>query len=356
MRFSAIFMLAAALGSIALLAARAGGAPVPIARVASASSRPISVLQGRHRGASPYAVCTEARTRRARFAQAVPMATTLPSYLYVVDNCGPVIDVLHDGTNYREDGYFSNGLIFPDDAFVDSHGDLFVANASVSAGAILEYAPGNWNAPSFTYNANIAEPAAVTTDAQGNVYEGDYSGTINEYYPNRNVSIASCQPLNNGDPISIYGVAVDSRNNVFATVFDLKTFYGELVEYPGGLNSCGGLTVLLTEPYFLDGIAVDKNANLLVTFENGDVGSSGVASVQPPYNTFDEFIGPPVFGDGGVCNVRLNKTNKLAFVTDNMADTVTVLNYPSGTVVTVLGTANGLSQPLAAVEAPNAVY
>jgi hypothetical protein len=33
-----------------------------------------------------------------------------------------------------------------------------------------------------------------------------------------------------------------------------------------------------------------------------------------------------------------------------------IVNYSSGTIVTVLGAPNGLSKPVAAVEQPNAVY
>jgi len=355
MRLTSIFALAAAFGSIALLAARAGGSPTPISRVPSASSRPAAVLLARKRGASPYATCTFERASRARVAHALPpigATTTLQSYLYVADLCGPAIDVLHSGSAYREDGYISNGLVGPSDVVVDSHGNLFVANLIGGGGDVVEYAPGNLNAPSFTYNANISQPLAVTTDAQGNVYEGDYSGVINEYYPNRNASIASCQPINNGDYVQIIGVAVDGDNDVFATVEDGTTSTHELVEYPGGLSSCADLRLLLSANYVLYGIAVDKKANLLITYQTAV--ASGVAVVRPPYNTISRLLGGTGFQYA--TNVRLNESNKLAFVTDVSADTITVLDYPSGKIVTVLGTAYGLSVPQAAVEQPNAVY
>jgi hypothetical protein len=54
--------------------------------------------------------------------------------------------------------------------------------------------------------------------------------------------------------------------------------------------------------------------------------------------------------------IFLNKANKLPFVTDTCNFTVTIVNYLQGTNVTVLGTGNGLSEPEAAVEHPNAVY
>jgi hypothetical protein len=352
-RSAAILTLAATIGSILLPAADAGGAPVPLSR-SSATLRPAVVPDARKRGASPYATCTEERARRATMRHTVPAsgAATQPSYLYVADLCGPVIDVLQAGKTYREDGYISNGLVGPADVVVDPLGNLFVANLASGGGNVVEYAQGNLNAPSFMYNANITQPIAVTTDAGGNVYEGDYSGIVNEYYPNRNTAIASCQPVNNGDYVAIDGVAVDSYNDVFATVHDGTTSTSELIEYPGGLGSCGNLRVLLSANYELYGIAVDKNAKLLITYQTAV--ASGVAVVDPPYRTFSRRIGGTGFQYAS--NVRLNNSNRLVFVTDVSADTVTVLNYPSGTIVTVLGTAEGLSVPQAAVEQPNAVY
>jgi hypothetical protein len=348
MRLVSLLTLAVALGSIATLAACAGSSPGPTALVPSASSPGTAKLRLMRREASPL-TCDTTRRLRARVAHGgfSKPATSLQRYLYVVDACGPAVDVLRAG-KYDELGYISNGVIEPSDAFVDSNGNLYVADQS----DVTEYAPGNWNAPSFTYNANAYVPFAVTTDANGNVYEADEGsssdvGVINEYYQNRNVAIASCAPLNGED--LILGIAVDSQNDVFASVFDYSTEAAELVEYRGGLNNCSSLTVLPLAGAGFGGLALDKNGNLLIA--NLD----GVVDVvdAPSYSSVNATIG------SGFCapdNVRLNRSNKLAFVTDICNNNVTVVNYPSGTNRTVLGTGNGLSEPYAAVEAPNAVY
>jgi hypothetical protein len=44
-------------------------------------------------------------------------------------------------------------------------------------------------------------------------------------------------------------------------------------------------------------------------------------------------------------HVALNKTNTLVFVADQANFDVVVDNYPSGSNVTTLGSANGISQP-----------
>jgi hypothetical protein len=342
MRPVSIIALTAALGSTGLLAACAGGSPAPTSVLPSSSSPLGTARYGRGGGASRLSTCITVRRHRARMARGgSPRPATLPQpYVYIADDCGPIIDVDQRG-NYDELGFITTGVSSPYDAFVDSKGNLYVAN--VSGPSITEYAPGNWSAPNFTYNVNMTYPDAVTADVHGNVYEGDELGVINEYHQNDNVSIASCSLPSS----SVYSVAVDGHNDVFAAVFDGFTETLEIVEYPGGLNNCDSLTVLPV-PSAGSGIALDKNANLLIA-----AGGEVEVVDAPSYNTLNATIGS---GFSGANNVRLNKNNTLAFVTDVSNETVTVVNYPSGTNRIVLGSGNGLSDPVAAVEAPNAVY
>jgi hypothetical protein len=341
MRPVSIFNLTAALGSIALVAACAGYSSTPNMVVPSLST----ALRTREHG-SPLGTCSNGR-RRARLGQnpiTKPAAGAHAPYLYVLDECGPRVDVLAK-SSYREAGSITAGLSLPgDDVFLDSKGNLYVANAGNAN--VVEYAANNWSAPIFTYSANIGDPVAVTTDAHGNVYEADVgNGYINEYYQQQNgATVTSCQPTSDGAP---YGVAVDSNNDVFASVLSYSSG-GELVEYPGGLNYCQSLVVLPLPGVGRQGLALDKNANLLLAN-----GTSVYVVDAPNYSTVSRTIGT---GFSCASNVRLNKTNTLAFVTDSCNDTVTVVNYASGTNVAVLGSGNGLSQPAAAVEQPNAVY
>jgi hypothetical protein len=350
MRYISSSTLAAALGSIGLLTACAGGSPPPTSLVPSSSFPAGALHYGRNRGSTPFATCNDQRGLRMRTTNAGPIvksAAIAQRYVYVADLCVSTVDVLHAG-NYNELGSITNELYLPNDAFVDSKGDLYVANF----GDVTEYASGNWSSPSFTYSANMNIPSAVTADTHGNVYEadnGNESANINEYYQNRNVSIASCNPINNGDQGYINGIAVDSHNDVFATVYDLTAGTGKLVEFVGGLNNCGSLTVLpLPAAYAGDGIALDNSANLVIAD-----GTQVDVVDAPSYNTVNATLAT---GFSGASNIHLNKSNKLAFITDIFNDTVTVVRYPSGAIVAVLGTGNGLSQPRAAVEQPNAVY
>jgi len=342
MRIAFASTLTAGIAAIALLTACAGNSTGSTSLVPGSPALPGAALHSRERG-SPLGTCTEARRLRAGVAhsQSAKPAARSP-LLYVADVCEPSIDVLRGGT-YYELGSITSEVSDPVDVFADSKGNLYAANSigpNFSNGYITEYAADNWSSPSFTYNVNVAYPFAVTADANGNVYEGDENGYINEYYQEQNVAtVASCQPVSNG---RIYGVAVDSENDVFATGAT------ELFEYPGGLNKCPSPTVLpLPSTDVGQGIAVDKNANLLIAN-----GKSVEVVDAPSYSTVNATIG----GFSCAVNVRLNKANTLAFVTDTCSETVTLVNYPSLTIAGVLGTGNGLIYPSAAVEHPNAVY
>jgi len=336
--------LTAATGAIALLAGCAGNSPGSSSLVPNASA-PFGTALGPRARVSPLGTCTTERRLRARMThnQFAKPAKGLP-YLYVVDACGPVVDVLN-GKTYYELGSITNGLNAPRDAFVDRKGNLYVAN--FNGANVTEYAAGNWSAPSFTYDVNMVNPQEVTADANGNVYEADSAnGFINEYYQGSNIAITSCQP-----GYFTYGVAVDGRNDVFAETTDDNNGQPELVEYPGGLNNCPSPTVLPLPSADVGGgfpVAVDKNANLLIP--NGD--DVEVVDASTSYGTVNASLG----GFECASNVTLNKANTLAFVTDSCADTVTVVNYPTLTIANVLGSGNGLSEPYAAVAAPNAVY
>jgi len=345
MRPVSVFSLAAALGAIALLPACAGNSPGSSSLVPSSAP---SQQESLHSGARvrPLGTCTDERRDRSRIThgQSENPAKAVP-YLYVADQCEPSVDVLNSKT-YYELGSITNGVSEPYDVFVDLKGNLYEADGN---GYVNEYSRGSWSAPSFTYSANTAYPFAVTVDDHGNVYEGDDgNGYVNEYYQEQNgATVSSCQPF--GGEGAVKGVAVDNQSDVFVQGFTYAySDSNELVEYPGGLNSCASPTILLPLGTAAGGIALDKNRNLLIA--NG----TNVEVVDAPsYSTVSGTIG------SGFCyatTVRLNKANTLAFVADDCNDTVTVVNYPGGTNAAVLGTGEGLIEPYAAVAVPNAVY
>ena len=270
-----------------------------------------------------------------------PSVTRIPRDLYVADALANAVDVLHN-KSYRELTAITNGISGPVNVFLDRRGNLYVANFNSGSGYITEYAPGT-TAPSFTYSAGISGPFSVAVDAHDNVYEGDVlSGNVTQYFQKDNYVIASCPVGGNA-----YGVAVDGSNDVFVDYFVGPSGPTLIAEYPGGLRGCNEQTLGLTSLILPGGLALDKNNNLLVADGNE------VAVVDPPYTSITGTIGS---GFAEVDNVHLNRDNTKAFVTDGFHETVTVVSYPSGANLIVLGTQYGLLGPVSAVDQPNAVY
>lgn len=270
-------------------------------------------------------------------------ASAYPPDLYVADDVGltPVgsVDVL-SRTKYYELGDITNGVNFPLNVSLDARGNLYVVNTGTAN--VTEYAP-NATSPTFTYSTAIMAPLDAVADSHGSVYEADYGrDAVTEFAQGNDSVIATCQPGGH-----VYGVAVDSKNDVFVDYYGAGGL-GYLAEYAGGLHGCNATAFSLTfsGP---GGLVLDKNNDLIVC----DPGSASVDVVPPPYNGVGRTIGS---GFAFPYHVRLNRKNSLAFVADPLNATVTVVNYQTGANVTVLGAPYGLIQPYAAVEQPNAVY
>jgi DNA-binding beta-propeller fold protein YncE len=262
--------------------------------------------------------------------------------LYVSDFGTGAVEILANGT-WTETGTITSGLDGPDGIFADKKGNVYVANY---AGLdIQEYAP-NGTSPSFTYNASMIDPIGVDVDAKGNVYEADYddgggAGPINEYAQGTNTVLNTCSPGG-----SVEDVAVDKAGDVFA---DLNFAAGGagVVEYKGGLSGCSE-TTLITSLSFAGGMAMDKHGNLLVCDQLGPT----VDVIKPPYTSVSGTLGS---GYSDPFHVTINKKNNQAYVADLGNANVQVLSYPSGSNVATLNSANGLSDPAAAVDGQNEV-
>lgn len=271
-----------------------------------------------------------------------PVHVRVPHDLYVLSNSESVVYMLRNKT-YRGLGAITNGVNGPRGAFLDRQGNLYVANAG--AGNVTEYAPGT-NTPSFTYSANMSAPNSVTVDTSGDVFEVDNDGFINEYFQGFNVAFASCGLSAFGH---LLGVAVDSAGDVFVSInIDISGYnIHEIYEIPGGLGNCVSTMNVFGSLNVITGLAVDANSNLLIAAGNA------VEVLDPPYESVSSTIGS---GFSDAVDVKLNRANTLAFVTDSANQTVTVVSYPGGSNVTVLGRRNGLLSPYAAVDGPNAAY
>ncbi|MBV8725915.1 MAG: hypothetical protein JO078_10140 [Candidatus Eremiobacteraeota bacterium] len=258
-------------------------------------------------------------------------AYTAPRALYVLDKATGLVDVLKN-KSYAEIGSISDGGT-PFGVALDRSGNVYVAN---TAGRIDEFPP-NSNTPSFTYNAGMSSAFEVTVDNHGDVFEVDKS-SINEYYQGVNQVLYTCS-------ISPFpsGIAVDSNNDVFVGVGGSD----QILEFVGGLRGCNPTVLGVSIQAY--GMAVDKAGNLVVC------GPGTVDVIAPPYTSVTRTIGS---GWVSPWTVAISRDNKYAFVTDinDSREVVQVVNYQTGANVTTLGGGNGLVQPIAAVDGPNAVY
>lgn len=258
--------------------------------------------------------------------------------LYVSDFGSEDVVVLKN-TTYKEVGTISNGLVSPDGDFLDGSGNLYVAD--YDGIDIQEYKPSG-KSPSFTYNTGMIDPVNVSVDTHGNVYEADYDGGyVNEYAQKSNTVINSCPSG------FVEGVAVDQNNDIFVDYNSTPSGPGKIAEYKGGLAGCNA-TVLGVTLDFAGGLVLDAHDNLIVCDET----APSVDTIEPPYTGITSTLGS---GYTLPFHVTLAKNNKLAFVAD-IENAVYVLDYPSGAVVTTLGSANGLVYPAGAVDGPNAIY
>lgn len=263
----------------------------------------------------------------------------VPADLFVSDLGNRAVEILKN-RRWKNIGDIPTGYSTgPDRSWVDKLGNLYVTIPF--AKEINEYAPGT-TTPSFTYSAKMQESESVATDKHGNVYEGDVTGHfVNEYQSNTNSVLATCSP--GGE---VLGVAIDARGDVFLSVY--VSSIGEIVEYARGLSGCNE-TVLGLPVSFPTGMAFDSSGNLLVCDEL----KSQIDVVAPPFTSATSTLGS---GWLSPFSVTINKKNTQAYVDDVGNGFVRVLNYPSGTLVATLGSANGLSSLLyGAVDGQNYV-
>lgn len=96
--------------------------------------------------------------------------------LYVPDVATNAVEVLKYGT-WTSVGTITSGITFPNNSWVDTNGNFYVTNRFTASGTVTEYdAGGNLI---FTYSTS-AQPSAVTTDKNGNVYVAEATA-ISEY-------------------------------------------------------------------------------------------------------------------------------------------------------------------------------
>ncbi len=286
--------------------------------------------------------------------------TNSSGYLYVTDPTVQAVEVLDPSYNLVKT--YTTGLASPYGDFVDAKGNLYVANEHGCAnGNVVEYAHGA-TSPTFTYTDKLQCPVAVGADKSGNVYAFDAGAgangttTIYRFKQGKNKAVKSWNTCDHTLYTSCYpeGLAIGRNNWVYTTiwgilpggkpsgywVFDIlipgKNQQGYL---PGWYNPAGGT-------------AVDKHLNVLggawpASCGGGMApGNEDVVQFPYPYRGSDwcpVFLGPGGFAS--ITGLALSLDQTQLYVADYGAATVTVLGYPSGTLITTLGSANGLTDP-----------
>jgi len=285
------------------------------------------------------------------------------TYLYVTDPKAGKLEVL-DPT-YKIVATITSGLNNPVGDFVDSKGNLYVANeGNCSGGNVVEY-PLGATSPSFTYSQGLICPMYVGADSSGHVFVFDYGyGTLSmflaEYDQGSNQQIATWTTCNTGYfafCVAPTGLAIGPNNSLFLTLYgkahgslnnfwvvdDILFNYKNEQLYVSGNNGPAG------------GTAVDKKLNLLVGAypvpSSGSLrktsGSALWGIVKTPLHCGTEctFHNLKYKGFTFVSALALSANQKRLYVADYGGATLTVLSYPNGKFITALGSKNGLTDP-----------
>jgi hypothetical protein len=337
MRSSPLLFAALAAGAVVLLAGCSGSTSGGVAaNLPGATAQTLAHSQGTLR--------LEATGIAPRFFGALnfghhplPAAKAKPpKALAVTDGGTTAVEILNKQYALTQT---LTGFVGPDGDWYDSKGNLYVADPG--AIAVQEFAKGA-TSPTTTYNAGLTDPIGVTTDGAGNVYVADYgdgaASTITEYAQGSNTVKTQCST-----GLGNEGIAINNKTgDVFVDGNNPNTGSGNIVEYKGGLSGCSETTLGVVLG-FAGGMQIDANLNLAAIDQ-----LAGVDIIPPPYTS----IGSTITGFEDPFHNALNKKQNLMFVVNAGALEVSVVSYPSGTPVTTLGSANGLTEPVGVAAYP----
>jgi hypothetical protein len=336
MKRSLVLPLITAACSIAMLSACSGGMQSSNSGLPSSpAASHTQLLQG---FALPTGVDTRYSTPQSRIPSQLNSIKPAKAGKDLFVSSGSTTVVILANETYKEVGTLSDGITESDGVWVDSKGNVYVANAGSN---VVEYAPGG-TSPTCTYTG-ATDPINVATDSKGNVYVADFNllhnpGYIDEYAQCTD-TIEKQWPIDEGPE----GVAVDKKGDIFVAYFN-SSFHGSFEEFVGGSSTATQLGATVGSPA---GLILDKNSNLIADDQTGYIDV-----IAPPYSSATALV----TGLSDPFHCSLAKKENLLFNANAGSAEVGVYSYPSGSPVTTLGSSNGISAAEGVGDSPNSVF
>jgi hypothetical protein len=204
----------------------------------------------------------------------------------------------------------------------------------------LTQAPNDWTMSLTVSGGGLYGPTQLAVDSQGNVWVADYFGAVSEFTPEGTANSPAATLMaptsggfGNGQLSGIYGLAVDTNDNVFVTNEANNTSAHNVgsISILNGVTSGNTLGSLVTNtangtPYFYDSsiqypesLAPDTNGDILIGNDNG-----AASSYVTIYNSSGALVrtglGIPL--GSGVFGVSADQAHG-AWMSNNASNTVT---------------------------------
>ena len=264
--------------------------------------------------------------------------------VYVSEFYTSTIDIFDQkGRGQTRIGTLTTGVSFPGGLFVDSDGNLWVANeTSVGTGYILEFAPGA-TTPTHTIQqpSGYALATKLWRRSDGTLYVVDVTtyggGYVLEYVP----STQTWTYLLDTNLIFETGIVGDSEGNVYAA----------------GLNAQGAEVDVLKS-----GSSQWENTNISVPYETGElaIDAKGNLVVADPFTqtiqTFKHGSGQAINTiacPGGCTDIALDRSGtRIWNVVASTEPTVQEFTYPAGRLLDTVNVTQG-SEPFGIAASPS---
>jgi YVTN family beta-propeller protein len=244
-------------------------------------------------------------------------------YLYVSDTTNNAVRVFDPATGAVL-STITSGLAGPYGLAEDKSGNLYVAN--FFGGNVTVYGL-NATTPSRTLVDGGESPTDVAVRNDGTIYVVNLYGDVEVYAPGSN---SPAYRLTNSNLLHCYGVALDTKSNVYVSGRDGGN-QSHVVKFKK--NKTTGTDLGLTGLTLAYGLVFDNLNNLTV-----------VDTLAPDVALYPAGATSPsvVFGNTGQPSfAALDKARANLYVGDLFGDDVAIYAYPSGTLVTTIPNVNG---------------